>query len=78
MRFLDALHHLKDSEVEIAFAAHTAQPSVDDAGGPVNVEAKFHHAADHGFDLLFGWFVGIGSTTRWNLPRPDLKSPEST
>ena len=54
MRFLDALHHLEDRQVEIVLAADPAQHGVDHAGGAVHVEAQLHQAVDHVLDLLFG------------------------
>ncbi len=54
MRFLHALHHLEDRQVEIVLAAHAAQHGVDHAGGAVHVEPQLHQPLDHGIDLLFG------------------------
>ena len=52
--FLDALHDLKDFEIEIVLAADAAEHGVDDSGGTVDVEAEIHQAIDHMLDLLFG------------------------
>jgi hypothetical protein len=51
VRFLDAVHHLEDGEVEFFLAAHPAQHGVDHAGGAVHIEAQLHQAVDHPLDL---------------------------
>src|ERR1035441_8844460 len=52
--FLDALHDLKNGDVEIVLAADPAEHGVDYARGAVHIEFQIHQAIDHVLDLLFG------------------------
>ena len=54
MGFLYTPHDLKDSEVEIVPAADPPEHRVDQARGPMYVEAEIHQAADYMLDLFFG------------------------
>src|SRR4051794_40486312 len=52
--FLDTLHDLEDGEVEIVFAADSAEHGVDQAGGTMYVKAEIHQTIDDMLDLFFG------------------------